>query len=345
MACNPIVFLICSERSGSNLIRVILDAHPQIFAPLPLHLGRDIVAHFHAAIVHKNASKSWEHMMMRIVKRVKRLYGVDMSEKIFNALDTIGDFSLSTIYRAVYSTLSEEKQYTILFLKENNLHKFLFALLYTFPDAKFVFQVRDPRDYLASAKGLRNRWLGNKFGSNKRALELWREEQLCGLSALFHLGAERVFLQRYEDLTADPETVLTQLCAFLCIDYQPAMLEFYKRDATIKSATLGKALENLQKPLMTHNSGGYKSKLTHSQIRMVEAYLGNILERFGYSCDYPESKNPSLFRSFLPYLTEPLEKFINKERRPFYSDGGQDHGFMIESDADKVPLPYSGVRR
>ena len=34
----PFDFLICSERSGSNLITKIMDAHPDVCGPFPSHI-------------------------------------------------------------------------------------------------------------------------------------------------------------------------------------------------------------------------------------------------------------------------------------------------------------------
>jgi len=37
------IFLICSERSGSNLISSIVGEHPEVYAHPPYHLGRDLI--------------------------------------------------------------------------------------------------------------------------------------------------------------------------------------------------------------------------------------------------------------------------------------------------------------
>jgi hypothetical protein len=45
--------------------------------------------------------------------------------------------------------------------------------------------------------------MGNKFGSVRNALNVWRDDQAGGLAAYGLLGTQRVFLQRYEDLVAN----------------------------------------------------------------------------------------------------------------------------------------------
>jgi hypothetical protein len=40
-------FLIATERSGSNLITKMLDAHPDVCGPAPLHILRVVAMEFH----------------------------------------------------------------------------------------------------------------------------------------------------------------------------------------------------------------------------------------------------------------------------------------------------------
>ena len=74
----------------------------------------------------------------------------------------------------------------------NNVHQLLFFLVDCFPDARFIFQVRDPRDFLLSCVARRKRWMGNKFGSIRNAMNVWREDQLGGLTAYGLLGPDRL---------------------------------------------------------------------------------------------------------------------------------------------------------
>ena len=41
------IFLICSERSGSNLIASIVGEHSEVYTHPPYHLGRDLIMRLH----------------------------------------------------------------------------------------------------------------------------------------------------------------------------------------------------------------------------------------------------------------------------------------------------------
>lgn len=320
------VFLICSERSGSNLISAILRCHSEIASPPPYHLCRDIGSNLHLTLGADANAKILEKMKQLLIKRTTLIKSPEAAERLTQWFNAHGNLDKPDFFRDLFyfmneemETSSTERNSRIIFIKENNIHERLFFLLKYFPNAKFVFQVRDPRDFMASAKNRRKGWLGNKFSSTRNAMNTWREDQVGGLLALAHLGPDRVFFQRYEDLVSDSGAVLTALCRFLHIDYEPAMLYFYKSDEAQHLAGTGGARENLDKPLIEGNFGKYRSTLSKNEIKVVEAYLGDLMERFGYRRDYPETKKPTLFQVFWPQLMEPIERYFNGERQPYYS--------------------------
>lgn len=314
-------FLICSERSGSNLISTILGCHSSVKAPPPYHLCRDIGLNLHATLGEGVQSQTWQQMKELIVTRVAQLKSRNAAVQLAQWLNKLDRIEFCEIARFVFCELEGTNARQTVFVKENNLHQMLFFILQCFPNAKFVFQVRDPRDYLVSAMERRSGWLGNKFGSNRHALKVWRDDQLGGLSALAHLGPERVFFQRYEDLISNPEKVLTALCSFLNLDFEAGMLDFHKSDAATHLAKPGGPRENLNKPLIADNFGKYRQRLSKGKIRMVETYVGGLMDRFSYQRDFPETRSPHLLNILLPQILEPLEQYVNGERHPFYSDG------------------------
>jgi hypothetical protein len=315
------IFLICSERSGSNLISSMLGEHPEIYAHPPYHLGRDLILRLHEAAAGGIRSRAMQTLMRNAFNKVTRYRGEEEAARLKQWFDAQSDVSPQAIARFVWQQMPLEAQGRHVLVKENNAHELLFFFVDCFPDAKFIFQVRDPRDYLLSCKLRKKRWLGNKFGSVRNALAVWREDQLGGLTAYGLLGSERVFLQRYEDLVGRSEETLTRLCRFLGLDFDPRMLDFHAGTSAQNLAVKGGPRENLARPVMTENFRKYRKGLSRGQIRVVEAHVGDLMDRFGYPREYTGLARPTLFSVLKPQFTEPFERLVNSEFRPQYKSG------------------------
>jgi hypothetical protein len=101
------------------------------------------------------------------------------------------------------------------------------------PGAALIHVIRDPRAVLASQK---NRWKMRLLGASRVPLyemvrtwvnyhpvtmaKLWRG---ATNAALRLRGHDRVMLIRFEDLIADPETQIREMCDFLGVPFEPAM--------------------------------------------------------------------------------------------------------------------------
>ena len=96
----------------------------------------------------------------------------------------------------------------------------------TFPAARFVYLVRDPRDMALSWKksaAIR--------GGVVRAAQAWHRDQRGFASIVAALQASRhVFSTTYERLLSHPAETLAAIMRFLDCEYEPAQLEFYRSE-------------------------------------------------------------------------------------------------------------------
>lgn len=330
------VFLVCSERCGSNLISTILGSHSQVKSPPPYHFARDVILNLHL----RGSGAGWGVVREQLVDRVKGQGSEDRAAALAAWMDTNPHASACELARFVYDGLDQKTGTTTVFVKENNLQQLMAFILECFPAAKFVFQVRDPRDYLVSAEARRGFWAGNKFGSFRQALQVWRDDQLCGLQLLGLLGPERVYFQRYEDLVSRPREVLEPLCGFLGLPFEEAMLEFHTSEGATRLGATGAARANVARPLMSSNFGKYRGQLSRTKIRAVETWLGDLMDRFGYERDYVRPGKVRGLHAFWPQLTEAFERLINGETEPFYLAGQKRFVRRLRGLASPLPLPY-----
>ncbi|MCC6734906.1 MAG: sulfotransferase [Bauldia sp.] len=87
------------------------------------------------------------------------------------------------------------------------------------PGSRFVLVARDGRDVTAS--------IARRFGGDyDRGFDWWIT---AARSIVAEMDAPDVLLSRYEDLVLDPKSRLEAICAFLGLDFEPAMLDYHAR--------------------------------------------------------------------------------------------------------------------
>ena len=157
--------------------------------------------------------------------------------------------SLTGLLRLIYEKEAKSQKKSRVFVKENNVYRFLPFLLTGFAEAKFVYLVRDPRDmalFWKRSPSLR--------GCVIRAAKVWKKDQSEYLGILSNLAEQdKIILLRYEDLLRNPEQQLRRLCDFLQIDFDVKMIEFRSDSLTAKNALRTDDWKNLKYPLLRNN--------------------------------------------------------------------------------------------
>lgn len=195
---RPPIFVIGSPRSGTTLLRLILDSHPAISCGEETHFLRDL-----ESIVGRN----WE---------LVATYGISRAWWLQAIRTLYMDFQAQVLERSGKTRWAEkDPTYTLhlAFIEE------------LFPTAVFVHLVRDGHDVVAS---FRDRW---GYRSAARAAKgEWARYVRAAQALGDRLPAERYLEIRYERLVADPEDEGRRLFTFLGESWDPAVLEFDPAD-------------------------------------------------------------------------------------------------------------------
>lgn len=298
------VFLICTERSGSNLIRSIMDNHREISGPAPSHLFRLFGLNYQNYHPTQN-KQNWSNFVSDFEEAQHNMLGI-WDTKIIQK-DLLRYCPNNKISEALdYLYCSERKtSEKISFIKENYTYLIIPFILSNWPDAKFVYQVRDPRDVAGS-------WLKTDSmpGGVEQAVQTWKNDQVETLKILNHMqSSNRLVLIRYEDLINDPEKISLELCSFLNLDYDENMLNFHMNKNTQKNSKRIKAWNNLDKPVIRDNSGKYKLSLTKSDIRYIELSCSTEMKKFDYILNTDiKSFTPSQIKAELSHLRDKISK-------------------------------------
>ncbi|PHS27970.1 MAG: hypothetical protein COA84_02950 [Robiginitomaculum sp.] len=273
-------FLICSERAGSNLITSFMNGHKAVSGPPPSHLFRlfGLNAHGYHPL---SDEANWNAFLHDITEAQKWMIGAWESAPTIEAIKAAcPKRTMNCVFEYLYAQ-ERRKNESISFVKENYTYLIVPFLLANWPDCRFVFSVRDPRDVAAS-------WVKTRAmpGGVKRAVDVWLEDQSASLD-IFHQTqpSGRMIRVRYEDLISNTEAVGHTLCTHLGIAYDPAMLNFHQDQRTKRNASRTQAWENLARPVLAGNAQKYKTVLSDADLRYVELRCARLMHVFDYALD------------------------------------------------------------
>ena len=280
-------FLMCSERSGSNLITKVMNGHPDICGPFPSHLFRTFSSNYYR-YGDLAVDSNWETFLSDFAFYMSRIFANWKTTITLDILkERVKERSLASVGRAAYEYEAEAHGKKQLFVKENHTYSFAAYLLSHFPDAKFVYHVRDARDMAATWKRLAAKRTIRMGTGVQTAAPIWHADQAGSFKVLSYLrDIGRGLLVRFEDLVTQPERQARRICEFLDVPYTPKMLEFHTDPLVVQNATWNPSWNDLSKPIQSDNRGFYKEQLSEVEIRYVEAVCAEEMEFFGYKRDF-----------------------------------------------------------
>lgn len=182
------VFLLSSVRSGSTLLRSMLDTHSQIVAPHELHLGT-----------------------MRVVS--DKQYTIDSWQHLELSLEDIQNVLWD---RALHLMMVRGAGRIVVDKTPQNVE--IWRRIHAFwPQARYLHLRRHPGSVYESLVDARPDQPNEAHVANVLRYGRWLDEARAALPGP---------TVRYEDLTADPEGTLREVCRYLGVRYQAKMLTY-----------------------------------------------------------------------------------------------------------------------
>lgn len=313
------IFILGTERSGTNLLRLILNSHPHIAIPHPPHIMKNF---FKLEPLYSDLSN--DANFKRLICDVARMvalhpypWGIKIDkDKIFrdarernliNIHFTIYDQYLQSAHKKRWGCKSTFMIYHVALIRQY------------YPTAKFIYMVRDGRDVAVSAK----KTIFNHYSVYFTA-KLWSKEQQIGIHWLNKLSKNDIFLLKYEDLLSSPSGMIKSVCSFLNEPYQENMLNFFNTAEALKSGSLSAAWKNTSSPIIKNNSQKFKTELREDEIDLFEAIAGPELDYFSYTLTKPfylsESVRARGTKFKIVYLIEEVFLMITVQIKHLFTD-------------------------
>lgn len=267
---RPLLVLGVS-RSGTTLLRVVLDRSPGIAIPdesffLPL------LARRHGRTV--DAERFLDDLARIATVRDWGVRVDDVRPRIRSGMAT-GD-----AIAAVFETYAERQGKPRWGDKTPMYLRHLPLLERLFPEAQYVHLVRDGRDAALSffelPEGTFTRTWAHPTTPAAFAC-LWRKEVSDARALGRRVGIDRYHEARYEGFVAEPERVVREICAFAEIPFDSEMLEYA---GTVDVSTKPHQQRLLRPPTVGVRS--WREDMSAGDIAAFEAVAGDLLEELGY---------------------------------------------------------------
>jgi sulfotransferase family protein len=237
------IFLIGSERSGTTLLRLMLDHHPQIAFNLESEF---LVSEISGTGAFPEMTGYLDRLRQNRVFRHSRF--VIRGDLDYPAL--VNDFLQQKLQRDRKSVAGA------------TVHYGFSKLQYIWPAAKYIYMLRDGRDVASSVVEMG--WAGNVFVGANWWLEAEREWAAYRRS----LPPDRWIEVRYEELIADTGAQLARICDFVGVSFSQRMFDYAKTS----SYSLPDSSQACK----------WRRKMPAGDIRLLEARLGPQLAARGY---------------------------------------------------------------
>ena len=247
------IFLGGEGRSGTTLLRVMLDAHPTISCGPETHF-----------LVDEKLRKYHRHFRGKWWKRAKGYgYGLDDMD------DLVRDFVRG--WFETYMKRRGKRRWADKTPQNIHVIPYLFEL---FPTAKFVHLIRDGRDVACSI--IPQNWGPDTI---KDAAKRWVE---CIEKGVAHRDdPERYMEVRYEHLATEPEREVRRVLDFVGEEWDPCVLDYHAAQVDNPTETESSA-EQVSKPLYTSSIGRWKTDMAPRDLKRFLKIAGPTLEFLGY---------------------------------------------------------------
>jgi hypothetical protein len=270
-AAGPPVIVLGVRRSGTTLLRVMLDRNPELAIPDESYFVPQL-ARRHRGVVDPAA-------FLDDLRRLPTLAEWGLAPDVVAGRLRAG-MTAGEAIAAVFATYAAERGKVRWGDKTPLYMQHLPVLERLFPDARYVHLIRDGRDaalsFLSVPSGLMTEGWGHPRDARGFACQ-WATEVVAARALGARVGPSRYLELRYEGLVVDPDAALRAICAYAELVYDPGMLEYVGRTESARKAHQ----QRLNEPPRA-GVRDWRSEMRDDDRRRFEEVAGALLDELGY---------------------------------------------------------------
>lgn len=282
----PAPFVVGMNRSGTTLLRMMLDAHPELTVPPETHFIPDLIracrkpgATPESALAAMKGHREWED------------FGFSDAEAL-GWLGTDNGIDPGNAVRSFYGAYAAKQNKPRWGEKTPRYVGKMRMIQRALPEARFVHVIRDGRDVALSVLDRTVRDI-----DAAHVAERWRTKIEKARDAAPELSHYTEI--RYEDLITDTEPTLRKVCEFIELDWDDSILNYHERSAD-RLGEMARALPadgrsgdlSVERRMATHamttkppdadRVSRWKRQMSEPDRQAFEAIAGDMLASLGY---------------------------------------------------------------
>lgn len=248
------LFLIGCPRSGTTFTANLLNSHPEVL------MTSETAAFMLANDVIKKASEGISA-------------GINYGKQYHKLLAATLADNYRALLEAYYERIAREQERSYLSYwgeKHPHMYECIDRVDAAFPDACYIYVVRDPRDSACS--------IADMGGvAYIPALENWKQFSDAYEAFVSTIAPERILTIRYEDLVDDYYASANRIFTWLDLPVAAQVLEFvHASKGTDAHAT------TVRKNFAAQSRGRWQQRITTEDLAATKALVGGFMDKYRY---------------------------------------------------------------
>jgi len=301
------VFLCGHRKGGTTMLLCLLDGHDELlvyppdssffYAFYPLYDTEEYTREQKMDQMISYCVDNLKYEIDRLTEKEQKdlNFNMDRFTKSFQKLAETTDMSpksmLLALMQAYRSEFNGSKNAKYWIEKTTSSEIYASEIKKWYPNAKFIHILRDPRDNWGSLlSGWKKRYQHFNDDTNRLKQSMIDRGRLGFEYALINqkiFGHENYFVFKFEDMVANPEKYMKQICDFLSIKYSDSMLY----PTVCGKFWPGNNFEGkvFDKP-SDENVGRWRNRISPEDAMLMEFHFKDVMEKFNYEFAFSEKE-------------------------------------------------------
>jgi hypothetical protein len=292
----PPIFIIGSERSGTNILQKLISNHTQVVGPKSPHFLNTFnrCSRYFGKLEDQENLDILIESLLSLANHKFTNWQFSIEKKVLVRESN----SLIEIVDRIYKEYAKQNQKSTYVAKELNAHLYIRDILKVNPDARFIHIVRNPLEHTAS-------WMRTPlfYLNPELVIKDWNKVQ-DEILELRYTFSNNIITVRYEDIVTSTKDTMTRILEFCGLEVQERC---FVNEKVRKNDNWNKLWENVNKKV-ENDLNKHEDVLNRQEIDMIKLKTWSLTQELGYKIEKTNWSPTLLYR---------IQKFLrtNKSQR------------------------------